>query len=62
MQNKPVNQNRDYNCNIIDDKYKNKNPLPIQHYRQTSNISHTVVGNQIVDHSDVLGAAPTSST
>ena len=29
-------------------------------YRQTSNISHTSVGNKIVDHSDVVGAAPTS--
>ena len=27
-------------------------------YRQTSNIRHTVVGNEIVDHSDVVGAAP----
>ena len=27
-------------------------------YRQTSNISRTFVGNQIVDHSDVVGAAP----
>ena len=31
-------------------------------YCQTSNISHTIVlvGNEIVDHSDVVGAAPTS--
>ena len=28
-------------------------------YRQVSNISRTVEGNQIVDHSDVVGAAPT---
>ena len=27
-------------------------------YRQTSNISRTLVGNEIVDHSDVVGAAP----
>ena len=27
-------------------------------YRQTSNISHTLVGNKIVDHSDVVGASP----
>ena len=27
-------------------------------YRQTSNISHTCVGNKIVDHSDVVGASP----
>ena len=35
-------------------------------YRQTSNLSCTLVGNKIVDHSDVvgappIGAAPTSS-
>ena len=29
------------------------------HHRQVSNISGTVVGNKIVDHSDVVGAAPT---
>ena len=27
-------------------------------YRQTSNISRTLVGNKIVDRSDVVGAAP----
>ena len=27
-------------------------------YRQVSNIRHTFVGNQIVDHSDVVGASP----
>ena len=27
-------------------------------YRQTSNIRRTLVGNSIVDHSDVVGAAP----
>ena len=26
--------------------------------RQDSKISHTVVGNEIVDHSDVVGASP----
>ena len=36
-------------------------------YHQTSNISHTLVGNKIVDHSDVVGvssvgAAPTTSS
>ena len=30
--------------------------IPI--YCQTSNISHTLVGNKLVDHSDVVGAAP----
>ena len=27
-------------------------------YRQTSNISHTLVGKKIDDHSDVVGASP----
>ena len=27
-------------------------------YRKTSNISHTLVGYKIVDHSDVVGASP----
>ena len=27
-------------------------------YHQTSNISRTLVGNEIVDHSDVVGASP----
>ena len=27
-------------------------------YRRISNISRTLVGNQIVDHSDVVGASP----
>ena len=27
-------------------------------YRKVSNIRHTLVGNKIVDHSDVVGASP----
>ena len=30
-------------------------------YRQVSNISGTLVGNKIVDHSDVVGALPVST-
>ena len=30
----------------------------IVYYRQTSYISGTLVGNKIVDHSDVVGASP----
>ena len=30
-------------------------------YRETSNIRHTIVSNEIVDHSDVVGAAPVSA-
>ena len=29
-----------------------------QYYRKTSNIRRTLVGNKIVDHSDVVGASP----
>ena len=32
--------------------------LQNHYYRQVSNIGHTLVGNQIVDHSDVFGASP----
>ena len=30
-------------------------------YRQNSGISRTLVGNEIVDHSDVVGASPVSA-
>ena len=30
----------------------------IINYHKTSNISNTLVGNKIVDHSDVVGASP----
>ena len=29
-----------------------------KHYSQVSNISRTLVDNEIVDHSDVVGASP----
>ena len=32
--------------------------LHYYYYRKTSNISRTLVGNKIVDHSDVVGASP----
>ena len=32
--------------------------IVIHLYRQVSNIRHTLVSNQIVDHSDVVGASP----
>ena len=37
-----------------------RNPamVPRQHYRQPSNISHTLVGDKSVDHSVVAGASP----
>ena len=30
-------------------------------YRKTSNMSRTLVGNKIVDHSDVVGASPVAA-
>ena len=30
-------------------------------YRQTSNLSRTLIGNKIVDHSDVVGTSPTAA-
>ena len=30
-------------------------------YRQTSHISHILVGNKIVDHSDIVGASPVAA-
>ena len=32
--------------------------LALSQYRKTSNISCTLIGKKIVDHSDVVGAAP----
>ena len=32
--------------------------LRIWYYRKTSNTRRTLVGNKIVDHSDVVGASP----
>ena len=31
-------------------------------YRKISNIRRTLVGNKIVDHSDVVGASPVGAT
>ena len=42
--------------------YKTNVHLNCQSYRKTSNISRTLVGNKIVDNSDVIGAAPTTSS
>ena len=32
--------------------------VDILDYRKTSNIRHTLIGNKIVDHSDLVGASP----
>ena len=34
------------------------NILSLTYYRQVSNIRRTLVGNEIVDQSDVVGASP----
>ena len=31
------------------------------HYHKTANIRRTLAGNKLVDHSDVVGAAPTGA-
>ena len=45
----------------MEDKNKYLKPKcsnDLDNYRQTSNISRILVGNQIDDHSDVVGASP----
>ena len=37
---------------------ENKTKCDNLKYRKTSNIRRTLVGNKIVDHSDVVGASP----
>ena len=44
------NSNREYHAS--------SNTNDIGSYRQTSNTRRTLVGNKIVDHSDVVGALP----
>ena len=39
------------------DKLRNQKPCTLE-YRQVSNIRRTLPGNEIVDHSDVVGASP----
>ena len=41
-----------WNIHTIDGMFEFSN------YRQVSNIRRTLVGNKIVDHSDVVGASP----
>ena len=38
--------------------YFDRSPIDNKTYRQTYSISRTLVGNKIVDHSDVVGASP----
>ena len=41
-------------------KYNKTSTIEVCYYRKVSNISRTLVGNNILDHSDVVGAAPTT--
>ena len=45
-------------CNL---SYYLKYILQINYYCQTSKISHTLVGNKVVDHSNVVGASPVTA-
>ena len=38
--------------------HKTYENIAVRMYRKTSNISRTLVGHEIVDHSDVVGASP----
>ena len=42
-------------------KWPMKSCGTFESYHQTSNISRTLVGNEIVDHSDVVGASPVAA-
>ena len=42
----------------LNDVYNRMTKSNIYIYRQVSNIRRTLVGNKIVDHSDVVGASP----
>ena len=42
----------------IHDEHLIKSFTKYNHYRQVSNKRRTLVGNQIVDHSDAVGASP----
>ena len=49
---------RDAGYNVHSMKGHFKNSSMASTYLQTSNISRTLVGNKIVNHSDVVGASP----
>ena len=44
-------------CHVIKSQFRMQ-----QTYRKTSNIRLALIGNKIVDHSDIFGAAPTTSS
>ena len=64
MSNFPGNSHHDINLednfenNIIKITVESPGDNELIHYRKTSNISHTLVCNKLVDHSGVVGASP----
>ena len=52
-----MNSQKTSPCNVseLEKRYRD---ISIVHYRQVSNIRRTIVGNWIVDQSDVVGASP----
>ena len=44
--------------NVINSLKQSNTYRDANHHRQVPNIGHTLVGNKIVDHSDVVGASP----
>ena len=53
-----VKYSNTFHCIIMNALIKYALFVPNKTYCQTSNISHTLVGNKPVDHSDVVGALP----
>ena len=47
-----------HSCTSNSKEYLKDKCMILNEYRQTSNISRTLVGDQVVDHSDVFGASP----
>ena len=55
----PINSGNFAAISSDDDTTNGKSDTSVtSSYRQVSNISRTLVGNKIVDNSDVVGAAP----
>ena len=50
------------NILIFASQFSHSRPWLLKMYRKTSNIRRTLVGNKIVDHSDVVGASPVGAT
>ena len=68
----PVHRNQvstEFHISLLEKKVNGKTAITViqydynavskfNNYRKTSNIRRTLVGNKIVDHSDVVGASP----